>query len=288
MKNFFTSKRFKILLGIAALLIGFMIRSASSGGFSTFAENTISLISMPFSKLSSSISGTANDFFDKFVRAAEIYDENEALKEEIRNLTEQLVNYETFKVKNEQYEAFLDLKKQNSDFLFESAMVIGRDANSKFYSFTIDKGAHHGLKPNDPVISADGLVGFISEVSYTNSTVTTILDVAADVGAYDIRTRDIGIVTGDISLAFDGFCKITLLPRDSGVSVGDVVVTSGMGGIFPEGLVIGTVNKILPENNGISLYAVIRPVSNIQTVKEVFVITEFEGQQNLTSVDEEE
>ncbi len=280
MKNFFSSKRFKILIGIAALLIGFMLRSASSGGFATFTENAISIVTIPFSRLSSMISGTANDFFDKFVRAAEIYDENEALKEEIRNLTEQLVNYETFKAKNEQYEQYLDLKKQNTDFLFESAMVIGRDTNARFYSFTIDKGSRNGINPHDPVISADGLVGFISEVSYTNSTVTTILDVAADVGAYDIRTRDIGIVTGDISLAFDGFCKITLLPRDSGVSVGDVIVTSGMGGIFPEGLVVGTVNKILPESNGISLYAVIRPVSNIKTIKEVFVITEFEGQQN--------
>ncbi|MBQ4100710.1 MAG: rod shape-determining protein MreC [Oscillospiraceae bacterium] len=280
MKNFFGSKRFKILIGIAALLIGFMLRSASSGGFATFTENAISIVTIPFSRLSSMISGTASDFFDKFVRAAEIYDENEALKEEIRNLTEQLVNYETFKAKNEQYEQYLDLKKQNTDFLFESAMVIGRDTNARFYSFTIDKGSADGISPHDPVISADGLVGFISEVSYTNSTVTTILDVAADVGAYDIRTRDIGIVTGDITLAFDGFCKITLLPRDSGVSVGDVIVTSGMGGIFPEGLVVGTVNKILPESNGISLYAVIRPVSNIKTIKEVFVITEFEGQQN--------
>lgn len=280
MKNFFGSKRFKILIGIAALLIGFMLRSASSGGFATFTENAISIVTIPFSRLSSMISGTASDFFDKFVRAAEIYDENEALKEEIRNLTEQLVNYETFKAKNEQYEQYLDLKKQNTDFLFESAMVIGRDTNARFYSFTIDKGSADGISPHDPVISADGLVGFISEVSYTNSTVTTILDVATDVGAYDIRTRDIGIVTGDITLAFDGFCKITLLPRDSGVSVGDVIVTSGMGGIFPEGLVVGTVNKILPESNGISLYAVIRPVSNIKTIKEVFVITEFEGQQN--------
>ena len=87
MKNFFSSKRFKILVGIAALLIGFMLRSASSGGYATFIENAISIVSLPFSRLSSIVSGTASDFFDKFIRAAEIHDENEALKEEIRLLT---------------------------------------------------------------------------------------------------------------------------------------------------------------------------------------------------------
>lgn len=279
MKNFFSSKRFKILLVIAAIFIGFMISSASKGGLSTFAENALSIVTTPFSKLSSKISGAANDFFDNYVRANQIYEENQSLKEEIRLLTDQLVNYETFKAQNEQYEKFLELKKQNSDFMFESAMIIGRDSNDRFYSFSIDKGSMHGISPNDPVIAAEGLIGFVSEVSYTNAKVTTILDVAADVGAYDIRTQDIGIVTGDISLAKDGMCKITLLPRDCGVSVGDVVVTSGMGGIFPEGLVIGTVSEVKPESNGISLYAVIRPVPDIKNIKDVFVITDFEGQE---------
>ena len=98
-------------------------------------------------------------------------------------------------------------------------MVIGRDANSQFGSFIIDKGTLQGVAKRDPVITSDGLIGVIEEVGLTYSRVITLHDPSLNVGAYVSRTRDTGIVVGAVDLAQDGQCKMTYLPRDSGAAI---------------------------------------------------------------------
>lgn len=105
--------------------------------------------------------------------------------------------------------------------------MVARDPDDRFYSFTIDRGSLSGIEPLDPVVTADGLVGVVREVGVNYSKVVTILDVWIDVGARDVRTRDIGIVTGSVDLAADGKCRLNYLPRESGAAPGDIVVTSG-------------------------------------------------------------
>lgn len=201
-------------------------------------------------------------------------------KEENQQLYQQLIDYETVKRENELYVDFLEIKETNPDFQFEPAAVIGNDHNDRFYSFTIDKGSTSGVSIQDPVITADGLVGIVSEVFLTSARVTTILDVANNVSVYNLRTRDTGIVTGTVELSQKGMCKMIQIPRDSGAAVGDLILTAGSGGIFPSGLVVGKISAIYPETNGISLYAEITPMADIQSVRDVLVLTSFTGQRS--------
>lgn len=286
MKEFFQSRKFKVLLGIAALLLGFMVYTAVNSGMANFLSGSVGVLLSPLQRFSMSITESATGFFERILTADDISKENDQLRDEIRALREQMVEFETYKSENEQYRQFLELKEQNPDFVFEAAMVIGRDPTDHFYSFTIDKGTLDGIKVSDPVITPDGLVGRISEVSYTDSKVITLLNPGIDVGAFDGRTRDTGIITGDLALSLQTRCKLTYLSRDSSASAGDIITTSGIGGTFPKGLIIGTIADVKAEQSGISLYAEIVPSTDIPRVRDVFVITSFRGQAGTEPLEE--
>lgn len=278
MQKFFKSWYFKILCGLAVFAVAIMIRAAASGSAEVFLSQTVSVISQPFLKAGSAITNSVGNFLDRFANAEENYLRVQELEEELRLANEKLIDYEQKKRENEQFREFLGLKETNPDYDFEPATVIGRDSTNRFYSFTIDKGSIDGVEEADPVITADGLVGIVWEVGLTYSHVRTILDISVEVGVYDISTRDSGILTGDISLSVSKLCKLNYLPKESGIASGNLIVTSGIGGVFPKDLPVGTVKSIKTDSSGLSLTAVIDPAADIENVTDVLVIKAFNGQ----------
>ena len=278
MQKFFKSWGFKLLCALAVLAIAVMVRAAAVGDADVFISQTLSVISQPFLKLSTSVSESVNGFLDRFVRTEDVFLQNEELRRQLREANDKLVEYENIKRENEQFREFLQLKENNPDYDFETATVIGRDSTSRFGSFTIDKGSIDGIEVADPVITSDGLVGIVWEVGLTYSHVRTVIDISVDVGVYSISTRDSGIVSGDITLSSEGLCKLHYLPKNSGISAGELIVTSGIGGVFPKNLVVGTVRSIELDSNGLSLSAAIEPAADIAGVTDVLVIKSFDGQ----------
>lgn len=278
MQNFVKSWGFKVLCGLAILAIAVMVRAAALGDVDVFLSQTLSVISQPFLKLGSAVTNSVDGFLDRFVRTEEVFLENEELREQLREANEKLVEYESIKRENEQFREFLQLKENNPDYDFETATVIGRDSTSRFGSFTIDKGSIDGVEAADPVITSDGLVGIVWEVGLTYSHVRTIIDISVEAGVYSITTRDSGIITGDLTLSSEGLCKLKYLPKNSGISAGELVVTSGIGGVFPKNLVVGTVKSVELDSNGLSLIATVEPAADILGVTDVLVIKSFKGQ----------
>ena len=278
MQKFFKSWSFKILCGLAVFAVAIMIRAAASGSAEVFLSQAVSVISQPFLKASTAVTNSVGEFLDRFANAEENYLRVLELEEQLREANQKLIGAEQDKRENEQFRSFLGLKETNPDYEFEPATVIGRDSTNRFYSFTIDRGSLHGVEEADPVITADGLVGIVWEVGLTYSHVRTILDISVEAGVYDISTRDSGIVTGDISLSAEGLCKLKYLPRESGIASGNLIVTSGIGGVFPKDLPVGTVKSIEVDHSGLSLTAVIEPSADIENVTDVLVIKSFDGQ----------
>ena len=278
MKEFFSTKRFKVLVAISIVLGAFMLRAAWTGGFGTLSSSIIGTVTTPFQKLSASISFNVDEFFATFTDAKSIKEENERQKEEIRKLNEKLVEHDKIKHQNDVYKDFLEIKERSADLEIEPASVMGRDASERFYSFTIDKGTLDGIAPRDSVMTKDGFVGIIFEVGLTYAKVSTILDPANNIGVYDTRTRDTALVTGTVELAEKGLCKMYLLPRESGVAVGDLIVTSGISGMYPKEQIIGKVLEVKSESHGNSLYAIIEPSSDIKSIKDVLVVKSFAGE----------
>ena len=278
MQKFFKSWSFKILCGLAVFAVAIMIRAAASGSAEVFLSQAVSVISQPFLKASTAVTNSVGEFLDRFANAEENYLRVLELEEQLREANQKLIGAEQDKRENEQFRSFLGLKETNPDYEFEPATVIGRDSTNRFYSFTIDRGSLHGVEEADPVITADGLVGIVWEVGLTYSHVRTVLDISVQVGVYDISTRDSGIVSGDIKLSSEGLCKLEYLPKDSGIANGNLIVTSGIGGVFPKDLVVGTVNSIEVDSGGLSLTAKISPAADIENVTDVLVIKSFNGQ----------
>lgn len=285
MGDFFKGTRFKILALILALVLAFTLRAAYSGTAVPMVSQLAAWLMTPLQRASASVSYAMGDAATELLSGRRLAQENEALQSENAALRSMLVEYERMKAENQQLKEYMQIREKNPDFEFEPAMVIGRDSASRFYAFTIDRGSNDGISVNDPVITEQGLVGIVSEVGFTYSKVMTILDVTIEVGAMDSFTREIGLTAGEISLAEEGKLLLSYLPRESQAKPGDLVCTTGIGGIFPRELVIGTILELRPDSKGLSLNAVIQPPTDLRTVRDVLVVKSFEGQSAPESTD---
>ncbi|WP_457791843.1 rod shape-determining protein MreC [Anaeromassilibacillus sp. SJQ-5] len=278
MKDFLKSFAFKVLGVIALILVGVMIYGASTGGLATIPATIAGAIITPLQSAVTSVSDGISGFFGQFGSSKETREELEQAQKELRELREQVVDYDKMKEENEWYAKILGLHEQHSDYTFASGKVIAVDPLSPFGNFTINAGTKSGIAVGDPVITAEGLVGLVSEVSFTSCKVRTILDVNTKASAMISRNGNTAITGGAPPLAEKGLLRLNTLEKSSGAAIGDIVVTSGRGGVFPEGLLIGKITEVNPESDGLSLYAIIEPYVDVRSLKNVMVITSFDGQ----------
>lgn len=277
MRKFFSSITFKILLGVAAVAAGLMVYSAANPGSVSFAEKILTVIATPFQNLASSVSGAVSSFWTGLTGSGKIADENEELHQEIDVLKEKLVDYENCKNENERLKELLGLRESNPELSLVSADVIGRDTDDYGTSFIISRGSNDGIEERDAVMTSSGMVGVVTEVFPTSARVTTVLSTDLQIGAKVLRTRDTGVLGGVTSWALNSTMKLSYISRDSSVSAGDIVVTSGASGLYPPNLIIGEITTVETEQNGTSLYAVVSTVENINDIKNVYVVTDFTG-----------
>ncbi len=277
MSDFFKGRSFKILFALLVLIFAFLIRAAYDGTGTSVLSRGVSYLTTPVQRLVSGAAQSISDTASALLSGKRIAAENAALREENAALREQLVEHERYKAENERLRAYLNIKEESPELEFVPAQVIGRDTAERFYSFTIDSGSLSGIKAGDPVITAEGLVGFVQRTTGASAQISTILDVACSIGAIDIATRELGVTEGAVSLAEEGLLRLSYLPRESKAGPGDLVVASGAGDTVPKNLVIGTIREVLPDAKGLSLYAVLEPPADIREVRDVLVITSFPG-----------
>ncbi len=277
MRFFFRSRRFKIICGVVSALLVVSIIIRIIGG--TFAPHAgiIGAITQPIRAAATYISNSIEDYFDKLNSGEELIKKNNELQNKVDELSEKLVDYDQAMKQNEFLKDFLEIKDDNPDFKLEEATLISRDNEDKGFSFMINKGSVNGISAYDPVITSSGLVGYISETGPGYSKVTTILSEDINIGCVDYRTSDVGIVSGDSKTAAKGIAKFYNLPRSCSVALNDIIVTAG-GGVFPEGLVVGTIKSLSSDENQTSITAQIECAVDIIEIRDVMVITYFDGQ----------
>ena len=277
MRRFFRSKKFIITSAVAVVLIAAIVAFSVVGSVaapqSAFAGSVIAPIGEFFGNISDGI----GDFFGTFAKYEDLQKENADLREQIADLTEEKLKWQEALTQNEFYKEFLGIKEDHEDFEMTSARVISRDTADPFCTFTVNAGSLDGVSLHDPVITAEGIIGYVYEIGPSYATVMTILNPAIKMGAYDRRTDDNGVVSGDVSGAAEGYCRMDGLSRYSTVAKGDYVVTAG-GGMFPAGLVVGTVDSVVQIEGELSIYATITPAADIKGCSSVMIITSFSGQ----------
>ena len=277
MKKFFKSTAFKILLAIALVLLAAIAAAASAADGTTPVSKVTSFLFSPLQKASSYLVDKLDGFKGSFVSSSTYRDRISELESEVADYQSKLVDYEKLKKQVEAYEKFLEVKEKNPDFKFVAGTVIGRDSADTFGSFVLNCGSNDGVKVNDPVISGEYLIGIVNEVTPTSCVVLSVTDPKVNAAAYEIRTGEMGYTETTSKLALNGLLKLTGLTKNTSVAVGGIVCTSGVGGIYPRGLIIGTVTAVSKEEGNISYYAEVKPEVAPGDVQDAFVITEFEG-----------
>lgn len=275
MKEFFHSVKFKIIVALTAVLIGAMIYSVTTGGYSSGSSYLFEVIFEPVRNLSSSISDKVSRSLDMIINAEKYYNENQQLKAQLNALYNDVIDYDKVLEENKELRVMLELKEEYNNYKFSPpCTVIARTTNDPYGSFTVDKGSSDGIKPGDPVVTETGIVGVCFEVSPSTSKVRTLYSPKTAVGVYTVRTKSEGIAEGGYDLAVNGRIRMSYISKDSDIREGDVIVTSGSAN-YPAGQLIGTVESVEMEQNGLSKFAVIIPAEDPNTITSVFVITDY-------------
>lgn len=276
MKDFFDTWKFKILVIVAVFLVGIMAYAGANGRLTAAPQELLSVVLTPLQKVTSALSGGAASVWEKYTSIDDVMDRNEQLEAENAELRQQMVDYDRIKAENDAYKALARIQDTNLEASYVSAFVIGRDPLDEFGGFTLDQGSTDGVAVNDAIISDRGyLLGVVVEVDATSCKVMTILHPSFNAAGVISRTRENGIITGSADYAADGQCVLTNLDRATEARKGDQVITTGLGGVFPANLLVGTVQEVVPEQSGKSSSAVILPGADPRTVKHVFIITEY-------------
>lgn len=273
MKKFFKNRCvFGLIVVVIVLSVVIGVVNAVNSDVK-FTENVFQVIITPVQGMLTKAGSGVSGFFGYFSNVDKLRNEVSRLEKENKELESELSKTEISIRENEELRKLLGLKESYPQLELEAAEIVARDPINWYNTFTINKGAVHGVAINQAVISVDkSLVGRICEVGTTWSKVMTINDPGHAVGAEVVRSGEYGIVEGDSTLEVDGNCRLSFVPKNANIIVGDKVVTSGLGGVYPKGLSVGKVLEIRPDVQGISQYAVISPDANIEKLKAVFII----------------
>ena len=278
MRQFLQKHGLWVLFAAAVIAVGLALMSVFSNTSSPLA-NVANVIASPFRSAYTSVADWFNDKQNYYQDNTGLKEENAALKKQLAEMEAAIRQAEKDSAENERLKQLLGLKAQRPDLTsdLQAAMITEHTVTNWTSSLTIDKGTRHGLEVNDCVISETGaLVGLISEVGTNWATILTLVDTDTSLGAQVFRTNDLGLAQGNFSLMDENRLRLEYLPVDCSLLGGDLVVTSGLGGFYPAGLVIGSVAEVQKDDSGATSYAILTPAVDFDALSEVFVIRSFD------------
>ncbi|ACL76890.1 rod shape-determining protein MreC [Ruminiclostridium cellulolyticum] len=241
------------------------------------------LISVPFTSVEKAFSYTGQkveEGISLFDNVQKLQAENKELKEKIDKLNNERTEYLRLKRENEDLRKVFDLKDQFASYDHVGANIIARDGGNLFNVFLTDKGSANGINYNMPVITSKGLVGRVVSAQLFSSKIISIIEDGSSVSALVAKSGDYVVVKGDIKLEKEGLCKLEYIPADLDLIQGDIIQTSGIGGIYPRGITIGTVKEIRAGESDLDRYAIIQPAADLKRLNQVVILRNKDAQLN--------
>ena len=266
--------RMLVIVLAAALLIG--LGSAARDGKISAVQNLTGILTAPMQKVLSSTVNWFNTIYGYLYDYDSLLAENESLRAQLAEAQQSARDGIEASEENKRLRELLYLREKHTDYLMESAKVVLWSASNWSSSFTISKGLTSGIELNDPVVTEEGiLVGQVTELGTNWATVSTLIDVDMSVGAFVGTTGSSGMVVGEFGLMKNKTAKLTFLADGAQIFVGDEVLTSGSGGAFPAGLVIGTITNVQNEAGGQIEYGIVEPRCDLDSLVQVFIIKDY-------------
>ena len=249
------TQRHGIVAFVFFLVFGLLMRQSPTPIRESIVSTAVSTLYFPAQRIVSAVG-----------HYKALAEENEQLKEENARLRQ-----ETYHAR----EGLQELARLHTlvrfddkwDFPIVTARVIGHNPGRFLTTMVINRGSEHGVKENMPVFSMNGLVGKISKASMTHSRVQLLVDPNLKLSVMDRRTRVVGFLE-----SMDGVRLTALVPTHAGVHAGDTLVTSGLGGIFPKGIPVGTVKDVRKSDLDVMRQMEVEPFQDFSILEEVFVM----------------
>ena len=244
----------------------------------------LSIIKIPFlSVLSSkiiygidaalgSISGVITSGTSYFGNTKKLNEKIQALEKELEEAKISIQEINVLKTENNDLKELLNIKEQYNHFEKVYANIISRSYDNWNETFVINKGLRDGIKEKQTVISADGLVGYISKVEEKISVVTTILDPTSAVSVKISNINALALVKGDFSLKSKGQLKLINIPIDTELSIEETIYSSGIGEVYKKGIPVGTITEVVSKKNDIDRYAIVDVFVDIDSLDVVGII----------------
>jgi len=267
--------RLLALVLVAALLTG--VAAAKGEGHASAVEDTAGAVRSPFQKVAQALVSRVEGFYGWLFNYEMLLQENENLRAQIAELEQQVRDNQQASEENVKLRELLNLSQKHTDFVFESAKVVSWNASNWASTFTISKGSDAGLEIGDAVVTEYGvLVGTVSELGSNWATVDTVVDIGTSIGVLVGAEETSAMLLGDYTLMSSQYMKISFVAESGQVITGDIVVTSGAGGAYPQGLILGTVSSVHTEAAGQFEYAVVEPFTDLNTLTQIFVIKDYQ------------
>lgn len=265
--KFVKTKFFIVCIAVASVLV-LVPAILTAFGQVDIVRSGLKTVAKPFEWCGSRLADAVGGFVAVFTDYNELQEENESLRAELDSVENERADNEVLRSENDWLKKFLDLKNKNPDFELTDADIISFEAGNYSTVLTLNRGTVHGIKKNMPVITPDGVLGYVSETGLDWCKVTSIIESTSKVAVYTDRTGVIGTVEGDPNLRADGKCVMSYA-ADADIKVGDRVYTSGTGSIYPDGLLIGKIISVDADEATRKLVAKVEPAVDFTSIEKL-------------------
>ncbi|MDR7868928.1 MAG: rod shape-determining protein MreC [Sporomusaceae bacterium] len=262
-----------VILAVAVLTVFLLALSAARGKYNFYwSERIVTVVLAPVEFVISKFGYTVRHTGTAAGDLLTVYRDNQALREEIENLRRESINNTEIVAENVRLKALLDYRRAAPQFDTVVATVVARDPAAWTNIIIINRGTAQGVAKDMAVVTPQGLVGNVVQAYNNSAKVQLLLDPRSAVGAIVQRpeSRVAAIVEGNPAKPLAP--KMINLARDADIIKGDKVITSGFGGIYPKGILVGEVTDVVNEEGGLLKYAVLKPAADFDRLEEVAVI----------------
>ena len=276
MKYFFTTK-VKVVLVVALLLSAALAVLSSITGLNPgdlFVKGVLTPLRTGVSALTDEAEKLYNYVFEYDRMAAE----NEALKEELAKLRDDAANAAAIQRENDRLRDLTQLQKNNPDYKLVDGYVIGRSSLDWTSTLTINIGTNSGVAEGMVAITANGeVVGLVIECGTNYAVIKTVLDSSLEISASIATSGYSGMVQGAYTSDLAGKLRMDYIPTSAVIRNNDQVVTAGST-VYPRGLILGRIIDAGKNDTGVAKYAILEPEADIDSMEQVFVLTQFDGE----------
>ena len=273
MKHFFTTK-VKAVLIIAVLLAAALAVAANVMG-KPVGDLLVQNVLTPIRSGLSNLTLQAERLYDYVFRYESLEAENAALKEQLAEIEDAARQADSVARENDRLRALLELKEANEDFELVDAYIIARSSNDWTSTFTINRGTGAGIEPGMCAITEEGaVVGLVTEAGSNYAVIKSVLDSSLEISGTIASSGYSGMVQGGYTAGEKDQLLMEYLPSSAVIRTNDQVVTAGST-VYPRNLILGYVSRAGFTDTGIAKYAYLRPAANIDSLEQVFIITQF-------------